>query len=119
MTYKYKYVDIEFSPNEEKKKVILTGTVAEKKRVIAIKPSNHYEGRDYRVVAYYENERIVDIPKADIVKQGLEVVDKKYPTEWIDVDVTLEEGEELTVGFRFDSVNEGDHRIIVKYETVE
>jgi len=119
MTYKYKYVDIPFSANEEVKKVILTGTLAEKKHVIAIKPSNHYEGRDYRVIAYYENERIVDIPKTEIVKEGLVTLDKKYPVEWIEIDVTLEEGEELAVGFRFDGVNEGDHRIIVKYETVE
>ena len=116
MSYRYKQINIPFVASSEVKEVILTGTTTERKRVLAIKTSNYYEGRDYDLLAYYEQTKIVDVPLIDIVKQPLTTADKKYPTEWINIDILLSEGEELSVGYRYDSTDEGDHRVIVKYQ---
>lgn len=118
MPFFFEFEDITFGASAEVTEKIITSTEAEKKHIVAIKASPHYEGRDYDLLAFIERDKIVDVPLKTLVKDGIEQTDKEYPLEWVEIDQELPVGSSLAVGFRFDATDEGDHHVTVKYRLV-
>ncbi|MBW2560139.1 MAG: hypothetical protein JRE40_04695 [Deltaproteobacteria bacterium] len=113
--YYYKQKDIPFVASTEVVEDLLTTPAGERRHLVGIRPSPHYQGRDYDVIAYVEREKVVDVPKATLVTAGMQVDDKEYPCMFIDLDMDLPEGQTFSAGFLFDATDEGTHSITLKY----
>lgn len=106
-----------YEANKEDKAVILTGKKAEIRRVTHFKfpVMDSDAGAELQCLLFKDNEEMVNCSNVHFLKDVAAAASGNTPSEWIETNIELLEGEELNMGVTFGTAEPANKKCAVKY----